>query len=497
MTRLNGSVGLNELESVMDINKDDEENSWIPEQSWWTPAGGGQPEEVTAEAPAQWPTGSPLEATEGVTGGRPGPGGEPTTRPLSSRRRYPVLLAAVSLLAAAGAGVGIGIAVEGATAPVTTTANGASPSGGTSTPSGGGTSDPYSGGLFNPGSSSGSTLPVAGSGAPSNVSAIATKVTPGLVDVNSTFSYQRASGAGTGIVLTSSGEVLTNNHVINGATSISVTDLGNGKTYSATVVGYDDTDDVAVLQLQNASGLATASIGSSSTATVGEPIVAIGNAGGTGGTPTSAGGSITGLNQSVTASDELDGLSEQLTGLIGVNADVQPGDSGGPLVNSSGEVLGIDTAGSDGSSTFEFSGQAAASEAYAIPIDNAIAIAKTIESGQGTSTIHVGPAAFLGVMVQASDSGEGGFGGLFGGSGTSATSGVSISGVVAGGTAANAGLVAGDVITSFDGRTIDTSTTLTHLLVPFHPGDKVELGWTDASGASHTATVVLQSGPPA
>jgi S1-C subfamily serine protease len=322
-------------------------------------------------------------------------------------------------------------------------------------------------------------------------------VTPGLVDVNSTFSYQSAAGAGTGIVLTSSGEVITNNHVINGATSISVTDLGNGKTYKATVVGYDDTGDVAVLQLQSASGLTTASIGNSSSATVGEPIVAIGNAGGTGGTPTSAGGSITGLNQSVTASDALDGLSERLTGLIGVNANVEPGDSGGPLVNSSGQVLGIDTAGSSGSSTFEFSGQSATSEAFAIPINTAISIAKQIESGQGTSTIHVGTTAFLGVEVSPSSSANGGIGSYFGGSGASTTSGATISGVVSGGAASDAGLVAGDVITSFDGQTVATSATLTDLLVPLHPGDKVAVSWTDSSGTSHTATVVLQSGPPA
>jgi S1-C subfamily serine protease len=329
------------------------------------------------------------------------------------------------------------------------------------------------------------------------VSGIAAKVTPGIVDVNSTFSYQRASGAGTGIVLTSNGEVLTNNHVINGATSISVTDLGNDKTYKATVVGYDDTKDVAVLQLQNASGLTTATLGDSSSATVGEPIVAIGNAGGTGGTPSSAGGSITGLNQSVTASDELDGLSEQLTGLIGVNADVEPGDSGGPLVNGSGQVLGIDTAGSSGS-TFEFSGQAASTEAFAIPINTAMTIVKQIESGQGTDTIHVGKTAFLGVMVSSAGSSQGGNGSYyFGGGGTSTTNGATISGVVSGGTASEAGLVTGDVITSFDGQSVDTSTTLTHLLVPLHPGDKVALGWTDSAGATHTATVVLQSGPSA
>jgi len=142
--------------------------------------------------------------------------------------------------------------------------------------------------------------------------------------------------------------VLTNNHVIDGATSISATDVGNGKTYSATVVGYDRTHDIAVLALHNASGLQTATLGNSSTASVGEDVVGVGNAGGTGGTPSAAGGTITALNQSITASDEGDGTSEQLTGLIQTNANIQPGDSGGALVNDQGEVLGVDTAASAG-----------------------------------------------------------------------------------------------------------------------------------------------------
>ena len=138
------------------------------------------------------------------------------------------------------------------------------------------------------------------------------------------------------MVLTSSGEILTNNHVIAGATSIRVTDIGNGKTYSASVVGYDETLDIAVLQLQGASGLQTISIGNSSTAAIGETVIGIGNAGGTGGTPSAASGAVTALDQSITASDEADGSSEQLANLIEMNADIQAGDSGGPLVNSSG-----------------------------------------------------------------------------------------------------------------------------------------------------------------
>ena len=106
------------------------------------------------------------------------------------------------------------------------------------------------------------------------------------------------------------------------------------------MVGYDRTKDIAVLQLHNASGLQTATLGNSSNASVGQDVVGVGNAGGTGGTPSAAGGTVTALNQSITASDEGDGTSEQLSGLIETNADIQPGDSGGALVNTSGQVLG-------------------------------------------------------------------------------------------------------------------------------------------------------------
>jgi S1-C subfamily serine protease len=330
---------------------------------------------------------------------------------------------------------------------------------------------------------------VQGRGAPSDVSAIAATVDPGLVDINSTFGYEEASGAGTGIVLTSTGEILTNNHVIDGATSISVTDVGNGKTYKATVVGYDKTQDIAVLQLQDASGLKVAKIGSSTSATVGEAVVAIGNAGGTGGTPSAAGGSIIALNQPITASDELGGTSEQLTGLIEVNADVEPGDSGGSLVNSAGQVIGIDTAASgtngeeDGFDTSSDTGN----EGFAIPINEALTIARQMVAGTASATVHIGSTAFLGVELATSDSSFG----------SSITSGAEIAGVIDGGTAAAAGLAEGDVITTLGGHTVDSATTLSTLMNGYHAGTKVELGWTDTNGQSHTATVTLGSGPSA
>ena len=107
----------------------------------------------------------------------------------------------------------------------------------------------------------------------------------GVVDIDTVLKYQGAQAAGTGIVLTSSGVILTNNHVIDGATSISVTVVSTGATYTATVVGDDPTQDVAVLQLQNASGLKTAKLGDSNGVSVGEAVTGVGNAGGVGARP--------------------------------------------------------------------------------------------------------------------------------------------------------------------------------------------------------------------
>jgi S1-C subfamily serine protease len=330
--------------------------------------------------------------------------------------------------------------------------------------------------------STGSGSTSTGSGS-TEVSSIAAKVDPGLVDINTTLGYAGEQAAGTGIVLTSSGEILTNNHVIDGATAISVTDVGNGKTYSAAVVGYDTTKDVAVLQLHDASGLQTASI-ATSTVSVGETVVGIGNAGGTGGTPSAAAGTVTALGQSITASDAGDGSAEQLAGLIETNADIQAGDSGGSLVNSAGQVVGMDTAASAGFS-FQSDGQSSGYQAYAIPIDEAITLAKEIEAGSSSSTVHIGTTAFLGVELDAAADGYGNVSG-----------GATVAGVITGSPAQEAGLAAGDVITSVDGNAVDGAQALTSALEPYMPGDTITIGWTDASGVTHTATVALSSGPP-
>jgi S1-C subfamily serine protease len=321
-------------------------------------------------------------------------------------------------------------------------------------------------------------------------SQIAAHVDPGLVDIVSTDGLAQAESAGTGIVLTANGEVLTNNHVISGATSIKVTDIGNGRTYSAKVVGYDQSHDVAVIQLQGASGLTTASLGNSSAVGVGNNVTALGNAEGKGGTPAVASGAITGLNQSITASDQFSGTQEQLTGLIETNANIQPGDSGGPLANAYGQVIGMDTAASS-QYQFQAQGNSTAANAYAIPINTAIAVANQIEAGSGSSTVHIGATAYLGVGVSAQQNGLGGFGQGQG------TSGAYLAEVAQGSPAAGAGLAAGDTITSVGGVSVSSSQDIQHVLVKYHPGDSIQVSWTDQSGQSHTATLTLATGPAA
>ncbi len=328
-------------------------------------------------------------------------------------------------------------------------------------------------------------------------SAVAARVDPALVDINTRMGYQNGDGAGTGIVLSSSGEVLTNNHVINGATSISVTDVGNGQSYPATVVGYDRSRDIAILQLRGASGLQTASIADSTGVTVGDQIAAIGNAGGLGGTPSIATGIVSALDQTITVSDDTTGSAEQLAGLIQVAAGVAPGDSGGPLVNTAGQVIGVDTAGSTGPGL-----DTAGGEGLAIPINDAIAISKQITAGSTSATVHIGPTGILGIVVQqpSTQPGQGERGGRFGSRSGSPYGSVAAGAVVVGVTprspSEQSGLAAGDVIVSLNGAAVDSPTTLATLLTGHHPGDLVPLTWVDPSGQQHNATVRLTAGPP-
>jgi S1-C subfamily serine protease len=319
--------------------------------------------------------------------------------------------------------------------------------------------------------------------------ALAGKVDPGLVDINTQFGQPHVQAAGTGLVLDSSGVVLTNNHVISGASTINVTDIGNGQTYPATVVGYDRAHDIAVLQLQGASSLPTVAIGDSSTVAIADPVAAIGNAGGRGGTPSIVAGTVSALNQAATVSDELTGGVEQLAGLIQIAADIQPGDSGGPLVNSAGEVIGIDTAGAAGSRA------SPAGDGLAIPINDAITISKQIQAGTASASVHIGETGVLGVFVQDSG-GPGRRHARLAHRHSATVPGAAVTGTVTGSPAGQAGLVTGDVIVSLDGTAIDSSSALITVLAAHHPGDSVQVVWADPAGQQHTATVILTPGPP-
>ena len=462
-----------------------------PTAAWY-----GSPYQAGDPAAGQHdPQSGAADPTAGPYGTPAYPSDDATVRPPRRHRGFARAGAVVGLVAA---GTLLGVAAshgfwQGHSTSVAATqpSSGGSQTGGSSSGSSGGAGSIFGGSgsgsggsIF--GGSNGSSGATNGAGGATGVAA---KVDPALVDINLVVDGTEQAAA-TGIVLTSNGLVLTNNHVVDGATTIKATDIGNGQTYTATVLGYDKSKDVSLIQLQGASGLATATLGDSSQVAVGQTVTGIGNAGGVGGTPSVASGSVTALDQQITASDSGSGTSEQLSGLIQTNADIQPGDSGGPLVDSAGHVIGMDTAGGS-SDSFTSSSTAG----FAVPINDAMAVVKQIESGQSSETVHVGATAFMGVEIQSADSQgtSGGFG--FGSGDGSSVSGATLAGVVSGGPAEQAGLAAGDTIVSINGQTVDSPDTLASLIAAHKPGDRITVGWVDQSGNQQSNTVTLTSGP--
>jgi S1-C subfamily serine protease len=356
--------------------------------------------------------------------------------------------------------------------------------------------------------------------------AIVNKVAPGLVIINTTLQYNSEQAAATGMVINSDGLVLTNNHVIEDSTSITAT-TANGKQYTAKVLGYDVTGDIALIQLQNASGLRTVPLGNSSAVKTGDSVVAMGNAEGQNAIVPAA-GQITALNQTITAGDEGGSITEEtLHNMIQTNADIVSGDSGGPMANSAGQVIGMDTAGSDSGG---FGVQQQSSSGYAIPINNALAVAQQIAQGKASSTVTIGYPPFMGIYIgQGSDSspqaqaeqqngqfggnGFGGFGGNGSGSGNGScdtsnrnlaplqnianvNSGTLILGTICNSPASAAGMTAGSVITAVNGQAIGSPDSLTTIVGKYQPGDTIHVTWVSPSGHSTTSTIKLTAGPP-
>ncbi|WP_062303746.1 S1C family serine protease [Demequina subtropica] len=304
----------------------------------------------------------------------------------------------------------------------------------------------------------------------------------GVVLIDTELGYADGEAAGTGMILTSDGLVLTNNHVIEDSTSITVTDPSTGETYTATVLGTDAEDDVALLQLEGASGLTTVTLDDDGVV-VGDTVTAVGNASG-GGVLMAADGDLTAVDSSVTTSSEYTIEGETLTGMIEFSADVVSGDSGGALLDDEGEVIGMTTAASSGLAT---------TIAYAVPIEDALAIVAQIQAGDESDGVVLGYPAFLGVGLASQTQ----LGFTPGTSTGASAGGVEIGYVYEGTPAADAGLEAGDVVTAVDGSAVTSGTELSDAIAAHDPGDSISLTWTDASGTSQSATVTLIAGPAA
>ena len=314
--------------------------------------------------------------------------------------------------------------------------------------------------------------PAAAHAEPADLTSAIRAVEPATVRIDTTIEYQGAIGSGTGFVVDPNGAVVTNYHVVAGADTITATVAG--RSFTADLVGYDRTRDIAVLQLRGAGGLPTAAIGDSSTLREGEPVVALGNARGSGGPLTNETGTITGFGRSISAKDELTGSFEQMTGLIEFAAPVRAGDSGGPVVDSSGRVVGVTTA-----ATVNFR-MGPGGAGFAIPINDALATAGQIRAGVRSDSVHIGRPTLLGVGVSTGDQDP-------------SVNGVIVREVIPGGPAQAAGVQNGDVLISLDGAPVDSATTLTNVLDRHYPGDVVDLVWIDRAGQQINGKATLTS----
>ncbi len=384
--------------------------------------------------------------------------------PAGPRRNGPRLLAAGTAVALVVAAGGAGFAL-GHHRGASDSARG---------PAGGG----YGFGQF-PGSEQGGTAPFGGQpfsgpgqqgGAPLNSDSgtpASDDQLTGLVRITTTLKYQGGQAAGTGMILSSTGEVVTNHHVVEGATTIRVTVMSTGKNYRATVVGTDATDDVAVLQLNSANGLSVVQPASTAAA-VGDAVTAVGDAGGSSTTFSAASGTVTALDQHITTQNQDGSASERLRGLMEISSDVISGDSGGATYDDQGDVVGMTTAASTGENDIV---------GYAVPIAKVISIADDLENGTVNARYEYGSPAFLGLGL----------------TGTGTTVGDAYDGTPA----AQAGIAAGDRITRVGSTTVSTASGLRQAIRTYAPGDSVRIVWTDTAGTSHVATVTLIAGPVA
>ncbi len=461
---------------------EDRSDDWF----WWTDGETHRP--VTAIPPRpDRPAGQP--AWGGATPNAPwsptpiGWHGPQHAQP--RRGRAGAIVAAVvasAVLIASGVGIGWGLSQPGSRSGAFTNPPLSGNVGGGNPSVGGGTTNPGGGSSSSGSTGNGSTSN--GTGGSADAQQVAQGVLPALVVIRTEIGSgapgigPEGAAAGTGMLLTSNGEVLTNNHVIRGSTSIEAT-TSNGQTFDAHVIGADPGDDVALIQLEGASGLPTIRTDTGDV-TKGTPVVAIGNAYGTG-NPSATTGTITGLDRTITAGDP-GSPSERLHGVLQTNAPIAPGDSGGALVDTQGEVLGMITAATQTSAFTKTS-----TEGYAITIGDALDIVNLIQTGDTNGgDIIYGRPGLLGVQVRNLTGSAAARLGV--------SSGAFVIQVVPNTPAAGAGMRNGSAITNIDGHAIGSAQDVTDVMHSTKPGDTASITWVDASG-QHSATVQLIEAP--
>jgi S1-C subfamily serine protease len=294
----------------------------------------------------------------------------------------------------------------------------------------------------------------------SQIKSVIEKTLPSVVYVEATTATSQDEG--TGMVISPTGLIVTNNHVISGSNSISVILYGSSTPVPAYLVSSDTADDIALLEIPGAHGLTPATFGNSNNIYVGEYTLAIGYALGFQGQPTVTNGIISAIGRSIAASNIIGSVNEKLQNVIQTDAAINPGNSGGPLVDMNGNVIGMNTAAAT-----DATGNEAQDIGFAIPIAEVEAILPTLEAHQSVNT----PKATLGVTVTELTAQMRSFYGI----GPVPASGALVTGVNANGPAAIAGIRIGDVITQLGSSPITDPATLNATLAGYLPGQSVNI----------------------
>lgn len=310
-----------------------------------------------------------------------------------------------------------------------------------------------------------------------DISQVASKVAPSVVSISTSVQSARGrvvgQGAGTGVIVGKEGYVMTNNHVIDGASTVAVTTTSGDIYENVKVIGSDPLNDIAFLKIDKPKDLQPATLGDSSTLKIGQNVVAIGNSlGEYNNTVTS--GIVSGLNRPVSAASEDGSSSESLAGLIQTDAAINPGNSGGPLVNRAGQVIGINTAVASDAQGIGF----------AIPINSTKGVlASVLASGKierayiGVRYVDITPALAKQRNLSVTQ------GALVGGDATA-------SAVVAGGPADKAGIKTDDIITKINSYRVGEDGGITTLIGAFKPGDTIKVTYL-REGKEHTTNLTL------